>query len=618
VSVNNGQFVDQADKTGAVPALPSIPKVISNLFNRSSNRLPSVFDNASKGYSASSVWQAFGQIFKPVGTVDNNFAGWTPIHKNATGNFVDVVGQINSIFAGGLVAMKGGYVGIACIISVTIATVATQFNINILPSGELDVSTLQSAMARADAGTDVYCVQLNDQSGNNNHAVKDTLFPAPIIDFDPAIGRYVLQTWNNGTAPAVLRLPHGLVAAGGATLTSGFGVMGNNYSTFSLVRTLAAVAGPQAFYSVGDYGAADYNVGAWSAATTYAIDQYVSNGFKSRANGNLNNALPAAGADNASWYYSPAEFTSLQLDSMGAGGWQVWSSLGDAHTGVATDPISGSGLSVLSSICNATGTTARVNEFAETANPQAAHAYQGGFICQQRHGMVNSPGYMLGIAIANTAITVGQEQAIRYNAYTRFNIQPQALDQVFLLGDSRTNSSLPLQNARITSLAMILAKALSLAGNNANVYNLGVGSQTTASILSGQVPYAVAKYKAGVKNKAYVFAGVNDFIVSGSTPAQAVAGVKAIVLALKTAGFEVVVINEIATLNASGNANTNLPIMRGLINAAGTNGMGCDAIFDLLQFSQLADPTNAIFYADGLHPTETFWEVAATIMVQSL
>lgn len=530
-------------------------------------RPPRVTDNSSNGYGSTSIWAANGELYAPTVAPDTNSALWQKIENVGGSCFTDVATAANTIFAGGLVSMKSGFTGPAIDISVTIATTPTTFTINILTSGEIDVVALQAAMGQADASTAVTCIKLYDQSGAGNHYVKNASYPAPYVAYDALLGRYCLQFDGKTATPRVLQAPAGVITTG--TLSSGFGVTGNSFTT--------AVYGRGTCCSV-NAGA----LGSWA----------------------LGDMLNPTTGDRR--FLAPLAQTS--------GEYQFWRN----GSAVATTPKVAVDLNPCYTLTSSSTTlaTVSVNEEIGTLSISSDTAvYTSGYIGSWSPATSSRSSHrVVSFAVAKVALTAAQQTILRNGHYARFDIRPQVLDQVYLIGDSRTASALPLAQ-RYESVATLLADRVARA---ARVYGFGNDSHTSALMGSTTIPFAVARYKTGVRNTAIMLAGVNDFIVSALTPAQSLAAIQANCLTLKNAGFRVILINELACTTATNSANTNLPILRGLIAAAGTSGMNCDYILDLNQYAGFATPATAAYYSDGLHPTVALDEVWASALVPLL
>lgn len=533
------------------------------LTQRTLSRPPDVTDHAARGFTLNSIWQALGKIWQPVAAPDSTSAAWGELPVPG-GCFTDIVGSANTIFAGGFVAMKAGYTGAAVDVSVTIATVPTTFTINILASGEIDAVALQSAIAQADAGTDVTCIKLYDQSGAGNHYVKSASYPAPYVSFDDALGRYCLAT--NGPyagAPRTLKAPVGVITTG--SLTSGYGVIGNAYSTLTIGRGVSSASnGLPALYALGD---------------------------------NTNATVP------------DRRFCSAIAGINGK--FNVWR--GFAKCAHVPDQFVDSQPSVVVTVSATANTYLSVNEsigIATTTNDTAV--YTSGWLFTYDPSANDQVGShrMVAFAVANVALSTAQQARLRQASYARFDIRPQALDQIILCGDSRTSSAQPT-NKRFNSLSLQLASRL---GKVARVIGMGNGGYTNAQILANQIPTIVSMYNPNVKNTVFYLASVNDGS-AGATPAQMMASMQISIAPLKAVGFRVVLINELSTTSTTNSVNTKLPILRDMVNAAGPAGMGCDAILDPLVFSPLATPANTAFYSDGLHPTEACDALLASAMV---
>lgn len=174
-------------------------------------RPPRHTDNAAKGFTSSSLWQSQGQVYSLATPPTATEAVWVKAQPSG-GAFADIA--TSTKVAAGLRAMKAGYTGVACIVTATIGGVATDFNISILADGRLDEVAMRSVLGRADAGTQVICKQLNDQSGSGNHLTKGAN-PAPYIEWDSLLKCFVL-VFPEGTSPSVLTIPSSVIVSGNA------------------------------------------------------------------------------------------------------------------------------------------------------------------------------------------------------------------------------------------------------------------------------------------------------------------------------------------------------------------------------------------------------------------
>jgi lysophospholipase L1-like esterase len=257
-----------------------------------------------------------------------------------------------------------------------------------------------------------------------------------------------------------------------------------------------------------------------------------------------------------------------------------------------------------------------VNEVSSSVSKTSdATAYAGGWLGCIWPSFASSCSHrIVGFGICNTVLTANQQTSLRYGSYARFNIKPQAIDQVFLLGDSRSSFAKKASNAPEIgrNIAVELAERLS---GNAKVYNISQGGETTALALANKVPTIVSMYQANVKNTVVILLGINDFIVSTLTVAQVLAGIQAVIAPLKTAGFSIVLINELATTSTGGGASTNIPLLRSQINALGASGMNVDGILDVSALTPINTPSNTAYYSDGTHPTAPVDALIASAIV---
>jgi len=510
------------------------------------NRAPGNSDNASAGYTANSVWQARGKIYQPTLAPTAGSAVWGEV-AGFGGSFTDIMGAA-TISAWGTVAMKTGFTGPAVDITVTVGGAPVVTTLNILANGELDNNAAFAAIGKADAGTFPTCTQVYDQSGAGNHWTKDPAYPAPYFVYDPSERRFGL-TGNgpNAGAPRTLRAPNGTFT--GTNLDSGFGVASGAFTVFAYARGNAATTASATLFALGDRTLPASRM--WSLTT--------------ETNGRL---------------YLNRSFTKLQSG---------------APLGVNAQA------QALTVVCAPTTVTINVNEDASTETHSDTNTYSSGWLfCYSPAATGNYASHMVfGFGVAKAAATAAQAKALRYSAYARFDIRPQVLDQVFMVGDSRTASRHPL-TAPFMALPTLLAEVL---GKDYRIYGLGsYGAQTPNLLASGTlktIPFAASLYNPAAKNVATFLGGVND-VSSGASAAQTTQNIKDCVAALKAAGMKVVLCNELATNGASA---ATLRSVRSQVAGLGASGMGADTLIDLLDVEAMGTPGNTSIYADGLHPT---------------
>lgn len=520
------------------------------------NRMPGPADNALYGYAASSVWQNRAQIFKPVAAPDNTAAVWG-IQPPSAANPVTVLGA-NAIFIGGLVAAKPGSLVKLCDISVTIAATPTTFTLFSLVNGELDIAAFDAAASRADAGTVVTCIKLYDQGPAGNDFVPHSGNPAPYVRWSTRAGRYVLAFDSQGSAitPRTLQAPAGVIVAG--SLTTGYGVVGNSWSTM--------IIGSGLFSSDNSGRCFPYVFGDNQNPTT-ADRRFM--GLISTIAGEICVNRNGAAAPNTPKVLNDSQ---LAVTLCGTGTGNV------LFTSVNEDESSG---------------TVSADTFVYTSG------YIGCYdplVAQQSA----STHEILLLVNSNTNLTAAQKQMLRYGVYCRFDIRPQVRDSVFVIGDSRPWGALPA-NLPVTSMAMLLADKL---GKTARVFNLGIRGITSAGLRTNITTTAIGAMKTGARNVGLLLFNVNDFIASAMTPAQSLADMKTTIALLKTASMRLVLINGMTTTVTTNSANTFLATLTGLITAAGPVVMGVDRITEVGVYTPAASPSNTAYYATGgLHPT---------------
>jgi hypothetical protein len=523
------------------------------------NRSPSPSDNANKGYTSSSIWQFSGEILQPAITPDTTSGAWQVVENPTPGLPIDVLGAAAKC-AGGLVALKQGFTGAAVQLTATVASTPTTTDINILAGGQLDNDAVRKVLASADAGTFVYVTKVYDQTGNANHVVFsfDATYQTRgfYILWDALLNCYVLATDNNvgSNRSQSLNIPAAVSLSPNAT------------SAFFFGRGVSSANGisNSVFFSMGT-GVAGFSVHAMDAGVGPSLACW----------------MPGAGGQ----YPQPTD--------------TAWAPI-DCRPCVA-------------SYIGATGSvTMSVNEYSYTRSfAVTATSYTGGKlgIWDLATGKASAMRFV-GFALANATATAAQIRSVKNWFYTRYNARPQAKDRVYYVGDSRTmqlnSDGSPTSGQASNNIPSLLAEYLN---SDCQVIGAGQGGFMNSDIAAKIIPGIVKQYQPGVKNVVVFLAGINDFLIGGLTPAQSVAALAANVSAAKAAGYTTIVIAELATTSTTGSANTNLPILRGLINAGGS---GADYVLDVADMTPVVTPSNTALYADGTHQTEVVSRLVAS------
>lgn len=605
------------------------------------NRPPGVTDNATLGFTTSSVWQQGGTVYTPAAYCANDSAAWAPVTQSPIGTPADVMGTTLTKFAGGTCSMLKGYTGAAIDVAVTIGGVYQIFTINILATGELDNVSLGAVMAQADAATAVKVLKIYDQTGNGNHATLANAAGIAVSAASATVTTATTLTINSGQT--------GTIAVGQA-------VYGNNIPPGI---TVSAGAGPYTLSSTGA-PANPVAIAVYFGITSPPwidwdplLGRYVI--FSA------NSATANGTTDKRSLQFPQAmTFTSSQTLGAFAVGTGVLSSdnnnpflvsIGDSQVGganwVGIQGASGaySSNGNISTTQNGVGrvtattitcqpmvlefsttaaplTTLRVNERSATSGSAIANvALAGGWLFSYGGSAWVPSGMMklVGLALFNATPSATQLKQMRYGAYARFNIFPQVINQVALVGDSR------LSNGGMTDFAFGTCALLPrFIGRNWDVLNLSKsGSSATLHMGDGLVPTVtgtaanLATYKASGLNIAVVLLGVNDFLVNLITPAAALAALKTLIAQINAVGWTPIILAELSTTQATGAANTNLPILRGLIVAAGAAGMGGQVI-DLYSYVPITTPGTTAYYPDGLHPSEAVHQIITSVVAAAI
>lgn len=516
-----------------------------NISSQTHNRPPGAYDNTSKGYSTSSVWQAYGTIYTPIGTMDEVSAIWAQDADQGK-DLTAIVPLANISGSYGLCGEIPNYAGPACDINVTIATVATTFTINILPGGAFDNASFSKAASQADAGTNVTIIKWYDQTGKGNHMVPVAGKPQPFIVWDMSMAAYVIDGGPafNG-AVRTLGIPSGVVLAG----------------------------------------------------NTYGIYAY------GRAVGTCDNSLGFLNCfgDNTGSAGNGTQFTSVALDATG----RFYVNQGFAKLFGTQIILADSTPHAVVISRSSTSTILSVNEDINThVSTSDGNTYTGGFLfCYNK----DAPDYhashrLMSFNVFNITLTAAQQTSLRKRAYIKYDIRPQVLQQIFDIGDSRTSGSKPT-NSPLTTISMETAD---LVAKEYRCYGFGNSGYTAAQITSGansQLANAIATYRPKVANIYFILGGAVNSLSGGLDVPTTLSQLQTQAAMLKATGGKVVVLNELSTTSTTNGVNTKLPQIRDLISAAGPSGMGADAIMDLGKITAFLTPSTTAFFPDGLHPS---------------
>lgn len=618
----------------AVSYPPSAPIVGRN----STGRPPGVLDDATFGYTTASVWQYGGTVYTPAAYCGTDSAAWAPVYESAVGTPVDVMGTTLTKFAGGTCAMIKGYTGAAIDVAITTGGVYQIYTINILATGELDNVSLGAVMATADANTNAKVLKVYDQTGNGNHAALVTATGVPAV---------VNATVTTSTTLTVNSVTSGTVAVGqtlfgngippGVTIVSGTGPY--------VIGAAALNPGPEAMYlgvTTPPYVDWDPVIGRY---TLQAPNEFTSGGSTNRRCLQLPQTMTITTTQNYGVYAVGTGVGSadVQAPALCAVGDATVSTNYEAILGGVNTPATYGQMSInhvgganrtvgayidcqpmvlLMATASTPLTTISVNEQSATnSGAIAALALAGGYIFS--YGSTFFIGYgmmkLCGLAIFNAAPTAAQQKAMRYGAYARFNIYPQVINQVALVGDSR------FCNSRVTPGFGVSALLPRYIGRNFKVFNLGV-SGTTAQQHTGDglVPTvtgdaaSLAAIKGPGLNYAVILLGVNDFGTNSSTVAQTLGYLQKLCAQITAAGWIPILISELATTTTTGsNPATQLPLLNAAIQAAGAQGMGA-ALVNLYGYTPVTTPATTAYYSDGLHPTLAVQQIAASAVAATI
>lgn len=606
-------------------AAPPARKVLSVV-----NRFPSVTDNATLGYTTNSVWQQGGTVHTPSTYCANDSAAWAPIAQSPVGTPVDIMGTTVTKFAGGTCAMLKAYVGAAIDVAVTVGGVYSIATINILANGELDNVSLGALMAQADANTNAKVLKLYDQTGNGNHATLANAAGIPVFAASATVSTATTLTINSGQTGTIAvgqtvygnNIPTGITVSAGAgpytlsgsgaplnpaTIAVYFGITSPPYVDWD------PIMGRYMIFSANEVtngGTTNKRALQLPQAMTFTSTQNIgvfAVGMGLGSNDGQNPALCALGDTSIGAAAYVAILGSINSPPTPSVYGQIsFNQLGINRTvPVATD---GQPSVLIASTTSAPLSSLSVNEQSGSSSGAIANsALAGGWLFAYGGNALLQYSMMklVGIAMFNAAPTAAQSKAMRYGAYSRFNIYPQVPNQIALVGDSRFCNNFVQSGFGASTL---LARYI---GRNWRIINLGIsGSTIAAQIGDGLVPTvtgaakSLQTLKAPGLNYALILMGVNDFGNSSKTVAQTIANLQIECAQITAAGWTPIVISELATTETTGsNPAVLMPQFSAQVNALGPSGMGAAAIVNMQGYVPVITPSNVNYYSDGLHPT---------------
>jgi lysophospholipase L1-like esterase len=608
--------------------------------NAATNRAPGVADNTATGYTTNSIWQQNGIIYNAAVYSAADSAAWVPAYESAIGTPVDVMTTAISKFAGGTVALLKAFTGPAIDVAMTIAGVYQIFTINILANGELDNVSLGAVLAQADAATVARVIKIYDQTGNGNHAALGTATGVPCA-VNATVTTSTTLTVNSVTTGtvAVAQFVFGNGITAGTTISSGAG-------PYVLSTGSPLNPGPEAMYlGITSPPYIDWDP-VMQRYMIYAPNEQTNGSSTNKRALQIPQTATFTNANNIGAYAVGVGVNSSDTSqpcvaaigdsSVGSGFYQaifggtggaqnlngqiIITQNGTAHTVPTT--IKNSPCVLILGTAATPLTTVNVNEDQGTVGSAiTSQAVAGGWIFSYGGGAIVPYSMMklVGLALFNAAPTATQSQQMRYGAYARFNIFPQVINQVALIGDSR------LANFNVTpgfGVSNILPR---LIGRNWDVLNMSTHSQPLSiQIGDGLNPTVtgIAKslqtFKKPGLNYAVILGGVNDVSINASTAAQVVALLQTLCAQIVSAGWTPVLIAELTTTTATNNANTVLPQINALIVSMGAAAFSGAQIINLYGYVPVTTPANSAYYYSGLHPTPAVHGIIASAIAAIL
>lgn len=151
---------------------------------------------------------------------------------------------------------------------------------------------------------------------------------------------------------------------------------------------------------------------------------------------------------------------------------------------------------------------------------------------------------------------------------------------------------------------------------NYEIFNSGVGDETADTLLSTVAAVIDPLFEAARTKNIYVLCtGIND-ITADTSSANIISDISNICLGRKTAGWSVIVCNLTPVNGLSAPRET----VRSEVNASITTNWAtyADAYVDFAGDSRLDDPTDAIYYVDGIHNTNAGYAVRAELVAAAI
>jgi hypothetical protein len=503
------------------------------------NRTPTASDNTSIGITAAGQpWQSSGVIYETITAPTSTGATWQ-VATQQGGLPEPVLGASTIKFMGGTMAGKPGLNGKAIQISCTISSATVTQDISFI-NGEFDVKSASSFMARADAGTIPEVSRVYHQLDDTVFAIKNSTRNQLLLVWDPVIQNYMLT--GTGTSSCQLIIP--------ASVT----VSKNNFGLIFYGRGANASDSGQSGCHYGSVGDATHYAGLAGYGTGGLYGSCGSDGNQIATGGAI--IAPEAGA------------SIVGLNSDPSAGWRLWAN--ELEAGAGNVDVSGLTLAGGFIGSNDGGTTAKAGQFRT----------------------------ML-MVITNSSVSQVKRDSLKRWVYRTFNTQPQVPNLVVMTGDSRAMGT---NTQYMDTPGLILRQLIK---SSARVYNIANGGAKITDIQTNVLPNLAKLIRSGGKSVYISILDVND-INTPLNPDTVFASKKAEVAAAKALGFSVVVVYGLRTTNNSlglnGVANkVNLDTLNSLYTAAGSQGLGADAIVDAGVLQSASQPTITQYYSDGIH-----------------
>lgn len=219
----------------------------------------------------------------------------------------------------------------------------------------------------------------------------------------------------------------------------------------------------------------------------------------------------------------------------------------------------------------------------------------------------------ISLFAAGTAGTPGQRSAMIRGGVRRTGFNGLIKRRVVFVGDSRTQGYQADDGINWPAAMQDRARAVGIGFKS---FNLGVSGIQTPAIQQVMMPKVLDMYRANTSNFMVLFAGTNDFAISGSTPQTTVNNLKAMCQQAQAAGYIVVLVGEVSR---NDNATANAYIQQVITLLRVQAPAFCNIYVDPTRVPVLNAPTNTTFWAaDQLHYNTQGQDLFSSVVLSAM